>query len=65
MNTGQIKPEKVTKPFQLLATWLSGLVLLESILVVASTRDYPYFWINCLFAITAVVIIPLFLFLIF
>ena len=65
MANTQIKPEKVTKPFQLLATWLAGLVILEGILVYASMRTYPYPWVNCMFAVSSIIIIPVFLVLLF
>jgi len=61
----EIQPEKVTKPFQLLATWLAGLVLLVSALLAASAQTYEAKWLNCFYAISAVAIIPIFLILIF
>jgi len=61
----EIKPERITKPIQLLATWLAGLVLLVVVLIIGSAQTYPVKWINCLFAITVVAIIPLFLILVF
>ena len=61
----EIKPEKVTKPFQLLATWLAGLIILVSALLVASAQTYEVKWINCFYAISAISIIPIFLILIF
>jgi len=57
----QINPEKVTKPFQLLATWLLGLISLTGLLIWASMGNYETKWINCFYAISAVAIIPLFL----
>lgn len=64
VNT-DIKPEKVTKPFQLLATWLAGLIILVSALLIASTKTYQTKWLNSFYAISAIAIIPIFLILIF
>jgi hypothetical protein len=65
VTSPEIKPEKVTKPFQLLATWLAGLVLIDAILVYAAIKYTPYSWVNCMFAVSSVLIIPIFLVLIF
>lgn len=40
MAEPEIKPEKITKPIQLLATWLAGLVLLVSILIIGAVQTY-------------------------
>ncbi|MBA4239293.1 MAG: hypothetical protein C0448_01105 [Sphingobacteriaceae bacterium] len=65
MQENNIKPEKITKPIQLLAAWLIGLVLLESsLLTAAGTIDNPS-WLPAFFGISAVTIIPLFLLMIF
>ena len=65
MNEQKIKPEKITKPIQLLAVWLIGLIAIEtSLLTAAGTITQPE-WLPVFFGISAVSIIPLFLLLIF
>jgi hypothetical protein len=65
MNEKNLKPEKITKPIQLLAAWLLGLILLEtSLLTAVATIKYPD-WLPSMFGISAVAIIPLFLGMIF
>lgn len=65
MSENNIKPEKITKPIQLLAAWLIGLVLLESSLITAAATISKPDWLPALFGIAAVSIIPLFLLMIF
>jgi hypothetical protein len=65
MDQPKIKPEKITKPIQLLAVWFAGLVLLVGLLLTgAKTITIPY-WIPGLLTISAVIIIPLFLYFVF
>lgn len=65
MDKSNIKPETITKPIQLLAVWLLGLLLLVSgLLTAAATLKSPS-WLPSFFSISAVAIIPLFLILIF
>lgn len=64
-NNTRIHPEKVTKPFQLLAAWLVGLILLEAELILASLQKCVYRWMNPMYGISAILIIPVFLRLIF
>lgn len=65
MVENNIKPEKITKPIQLLAVWLIGLILIESSLLTASGTITNPQWLSVFFGISAVCIIPLFLGLIF
>ncbi|WNI39066.1 hypothetical protein [Chryseobacterium sp. SG20098] len=65
MNQNNIKPEKITKPIQLLAVWLVGLILLVSALITGAATIKTPDWIPAFFSISAVCIIPLFLILIF
>jgi len=66
MNTNQnINAEKITKPIQLLAVWFTGLVLLESILLTAASIINQPSWIVPTLVISAILIIPLFLYFIF
>lgn len=65
MEQNRIKPEKITKPIQLLAVWFSGLIILEGLLLTAARTIESPLWITPLLSVTAVGIIPLFLFFIF
>jgi hypothetical protein len=65
MNEKNIKPERITKPIQLLAVWLLGLIAIESSLLTASGAISKPEWLSVLYGISAVCIIPLFLILIF
>jgi hypothetical protein len=65
MSENKINAEKITKPIQLLAVWLIGLItLVGSLLTAAGTIHQPT-WIPVFLAISAVAIIPVFLGLIF
>ncbi len=65
MQEHKISPEKITKPIQLLAAWLIGLLLLVSTLLAASGTVKEPDWLPAFFGISAVAIIPVFLVLIF
>jgi hypothetical protein len=65
MKDERIRPEKITKPIQLLAVWLIGLIAIETSLLAASATITKPEWLPVFFGISAVAIIPLFLFLIF
>jgi len=67
MASAEIKPEKVTKPFQLLATWLAGLVILEGILTYGSVKILALGnqTLSTIYCISSIVIIPVFLIFIF
>lgn len=65
MQENNIKAEKITKPIQLLAAWLTGLILLVGSLLTASATIKSPTWLAAFFGISAVSIIPLFLILIF
>lgn len=65
MSDKNIKPEKITKPIQLLAVWLIGLILIESSLLTAAGVINEPGWLPVFFGISAVSIIPVFLILIF
>lgn len=62
---GEINPEKITKPLQLMATLLLSLLLLVGAFLYASSIKYPYKGINVIYAGSAILIIPLFLIVIF
>ncbi len=65
MQEHQIKAEKITKPIQLLAAWLIGLILLVSAILTAAATIKSPSWLPAFFAISAISIIPIFLILIF
>jgi hypothetical protein len=65
-NLGNIQPERITKPFQLLGTWLLCLTALVSIFVVASGQKYEgNQWLSVYYAIISFITILIFLILIF
>jgi hypothetical protein len=65
MTSPKIEPHKITRPIQLLAAWFAGLVLLVgAFLAAAGNIDKPE-WLPVLFGITAVLLVPLFIGLVF
>lgn len=65
MGDPQIQPHRITKPIQLLAVWMAGLVLLVgSFLTGARVLAKPD-WVPPFLAIAAVSLVPLFLVLLF
>lgn len=65
MGDPQIQPHRITKPIQLLAVWMAGLVLLVgSFLAGARLITEPH-WLPAALAISAVSLVPLFLGLLF
>lgn len=61
MDNQRIEAHKVTKPIQLLAAWLVGLVLVNgSLLATSSTFDAPV-WLKASLVIAAIFNVPLFL----
>jgi hypothetical protein len=65
MNDTKIEPDKIKTPIQLLVIWLVGLIVLVSAFLTASTATHKPEWLNSMFGITSVVLIPLFILLIF
>ncbi|MFH0896549.1 MAG: hypothetical protein V1850_00670 [Candidatus Bathyarchaeota archaeon] len=66
ISAGNRHPERITKPIQLLATWLACLIILVTILTSASNKKYEsYEWLSVFYAISSVAIIPLFISLMF
>ena len=61
----EIKPEKITSPIQLLAVWLSGLILIDGSFLIAATSIKSPSWIPALLVVSAIIFVPLFLVLIF
>lgn len=65
MSQPQIQPHRVTKPIQLLAAWLAGLVLVNgSFLACAASIQTPS-WVPGTLVVAAIVNVPLFLFALF
>lgn len=65
MSEPRIKPGQITRPIQLLAAWLAGLLALDgTFLLGAATISSPA-WVPSLLAIAAVASVPLFLVAIF
>ncbi|MCS0006147.1 hypothetical protein NB535_14605 [Vibrio parahaemolyticus] len=60
MNQSKINPEKLTKPIQLLAAWLVGLLSISSSFLIAAA-NIETAWQSGLLVIAAVVNVPLFL----
>jgi hypothetical protein len=61
MSEHKIVPEKVTKPIQLLAAWLVGLILIDTAFLVAAGQISQPTWAAGLLVIAAVVNVPLFI----
>lgn len=61
MNAQKIEPHKVTKPIQLLAAWLVGLVLTNTTFLVSATQMTAASWERGALVVSAIVNVPLFL----
>ncbi len=61
----RITPEKVTRPLQLLAAWLSGLIIIDGSFLAGASQIHTPEWAAALLVTSAVVNVPLFLFSIF
>ncbi len=61
MNELKIEPQKVTKPIQLLAAWLVGLVLTNSTFLLSATQMAEGSWQKGALVISAIVNVPIFL----
>lgn len=65
MPTQKITPEKVTKPIQLLAAWLTGLVIVDGAFLATAINFGTTTWMSGTLVVASVVNVPLFLFSIF
>ncbi len=65
MKQTEIKPHKITKPIQLLAAWLAGLILIDSCFLAGGIKLGSENWLQQLLVIASVVNVPLFLLAIF
>lgn len=61
MENNNIEPHKVTKPIQLLAAWLVGLVLVNGAFLATSSGIENPVWLKATLIIAAVINVPLFL----
>lgn len=61
MTEQTIKPEKITKPIQLLGAWLAGLFSIDSCFLVAAANMADSSWEARALVIAAIVNVPLFL----
>jgi hypothetical protein len=65
MENPKIQPDKITKPIQLLAVWFAGLVLLVGLLLAGAKTITEPIWLVPVLAISAILIIPIFLYFVF
>lgn len=61
MMANAIVPDRVTKPIQLLAAWLVGLILVNGSFLVAAEKIRTPAWVAAVLVIAAVVNVPVFL----
>jgi len=60
-SSKQIDPKQVTKPIQLLAAWLVGLIIVDSAFLTAASTITTPSWVPSLLVIAAVANVPIFL----
>ncbi len=65
MNGNKISPEKITKPIQLLAAWLIGLILIDGSFLFSAQKISDPTWASGALVISAIINVPIFLFAIF
>lgn len=65
MTDSTIKPEKITKPIQLLAAWLAGLFSIDACFLFAATNMNPESWETSALTIAAIANVPAFLIAVF
>lgn len=61
MSTENIKPERITKPIQLLAAWLLGLILINGSFLAAAAQITHPFWASSALIIATIANVPVFL----
>lgn len=61
MSEQTIKPERITKPIQLLGAWLAGLFTIDSCFLFAAAKMQTESWQSGALTIAAIVNVPLFL----
>lgn len=65
INEQRIEPHKVTKPIQLLAAWMVGLVVTNSSFLIAASQMTDQSWEKGFLVVAAVINVPVFLFALF
>ncbi len=61
MENNKIKPDKITKPIQLLGAWLVGLLTIDSAFLLAATKMDLSTWQSGALTIAAILNVPLFI----
>ncbi len=61
MTTHRIQPEKVTRPIQLLAAWLTGLIIINGSFLLTATNINSPSWAPSALVIAAIINVPIFL----
>ncbi|UTV26405.1 hypothetical protein [Photobacterium atrarenae] len=61
MKNNQVNPEKVTKPIQLLAAWLVGLILVNGSLLSSAVAIGTEHWTSSMLVVASVLNVPMFL----
>ncbi|HFD4045292.1 TPA: hypothetical protein ACQJOT_004489 [Vibrio parahaemolyticus] len=61
MSQPKIVPDKVTKPIQLLAAWLAGLIIIDSTFLLTASKNGLEHWTSSALIIAAIVNVPIFL----
>jgi len=61
LSNHQISPEKVTKPIQLLAAWLTGLIIVNGAFLVAASKIGFDHWSSGTLIVASIVNVPMFL----
>jgi len=62
---GKIEPHRITKPIQLLAAWLLGLIIVDGAFLLAASQIAKPEWVSGALVIASIVNVPLFLLSIF
>ena len=65
MEDHALKPEKITKPIQLLGAWLAGLLAIDSCFLIAVTKMPAGSWESGALTVAAIFNVPLFLLAVF
>src|SRR5688572_2033635 len=61
MSDSRIQPHRVTKPIQLVAAWLAGLVFIDGMFLASAASMNAESWQQGALVISAIVNVPLFL----
>jgi len=65
MTDSTVKPEKITKPIQLLGAWLAGLLAIDSSFLIAATHLPHGSWAAASLVVAAIANVPIFLIAVF